>query len=188
MKRAACAWNAFEKLFVFNPGEVLPRARGEQQPYVTGVLRIPYGYLPVCRGYLYAGTVACAASGLTPLKVTCLQVALRHGTPLIYINCDDRPGGGRLWHVMVVNVDVLLSWLAAIPRRLGEKLFATNDIEACWRGWQIIKRHGGLGRRYRDPRFDTLAACGRCRGAGVSADQPCGPCQGSRRLTRGEVS
>jgi len=50
---------------------------------------------------------------------------------------------------------VLLSWLAFGSRRLGDHLFTTNDAEACWHDWQITKVHGGLGRRYRDPLFDT---------------------------------
>ena len=76
----------------------------------------------------------------------------------------------------------------AIPRRLGDRLFAMNDTEAYWRGWQITRTHGGLGRRYRDPRFDTLAECPKCQGAGVTADLPCPPCLGTGRITLGEVS
>jgi len=53
---------------------------------------------------------------------------------------------------------VLLSWLAAIPRRLGDRMFAMNDAEACWRSWQVTRTLGGLGRRYRDPQFGTLAS------------------------------
>ena len=83
---------------------------------------------------------------------------------------------------------VLLSWLAAIPRRLGNQLFVMNDTEAYWRGWQITKTHGGLARRYRDPRFDTLAECPKCHGAGVTADLPCTPCLGMGPVTLGEVS
>ncbi len=83
---------------------------------------------------------------------------------------------------------VLLSWLAAIPRRLGDRLFVMNDTEAYWRGWQITKTHHGLARRYRDPRFDTLAECPKCHGAGVTADLPCPPCLGTGRITLGEVS
>ncbi len=83
---------------------------------------------------------------------------------------------------------VLLSWLAAIPRRLGDRLFAMNDNEAYWRGWQIIRIHGGLGRRYRDPRFDTLAECAKCQGAGAIAKAPCLPCLGTGRITLDEVS
>jgi hypothetical protein len=74
---------------------------------------------------------------------------------------------------------ILLSWLAAIPRRLGDRLFAMNDAEAYWRSWQITRTHGGLGRRYRDPQFDTLAECTKCRGAGATGDQPCPPCLGT---------
>ena len=83
---------------------------------------------------------------------------------------------------------VLLSWLVAIPRRLGDPLFVTNDAEAYWRDWQITRTHGGLARRYRDPRFDTLAECPKCHGAGVTADLPCPPCLGTGRITLGEVS
>jgi len=32
---------------------------------------------------------------------------------------------------------VLLSWLAALPRRLGDRLFTMNDAEAYWRTWRI---------------------------------------------------
>ena len=82
---------------------------------------------------------------------------------------------------------VLLSWLAALPRRLGDRLFAMNDAEAYWRTWQIIRTHGGLGRRFRSPRFDTLAECPKCRGTGLTADQPCPPCQGTGRISSGEA-
>jgi len=83
---------------------------------------------------------------------------------------------------------VLLSWLAALPRRLGDRLFAMNDAEAYWRTWQITGTHGGLGRRYRDPEFDALAGCPKCQGSGLTADQPCPPCRGTGRTTSGEVA
>ena len=86
--------------------------------------------------------------------------------------------------VFVMGVD----WLAYLLRRWGDRWFAMNDTEAYWRGWQITKTHGGLGRRYRAIRFDTLAACAQCAGAGVWADAPCGPCLGTGRITLGEVS
>ena len=95
---------------------------------------------------------------------------------------------GRFGPVLAVVGRVLLSWLAAIPRRLGDRLFVMNDTEAYWRGWQITKTHGGLARRYRDPRFDTLAECPKCHGAGGPADLPCVPCLGTGRITLGEVS
>jgi hypothetical protein len=94
----------------------------------------------------------------------------------------------RLGRPLVLTVALMLSWLAAIPRRLGDRLFAMNDNEAYWRGWQITPVHGGLGRRYRDPRFDTLAECATCWGAGVIARALCVPCDGIGRVTLGEVS
>jgi hypothetical protein len=89
--------------------------------------------------------------------------------------------------VLAETGQIFLSWLAALPGRLGDRLFAMNDTEAYWRDWQTIKRHGGLGRRYRDPRFDLLAECPKCRGAGDSADLPCPPCLGMGRITSEEV-
>ena len=87
-----------------------------------------------------------------------------------------------------IGLRVLLGWLAAIPRRLGDRLFAMNDAEAYWHSWQITRTHGGLGRRYRDSRFGTLAECPECNGAGVTADLPCPPCLGTGRVTLGKVS
>jgi len=86
-----------------------------------------------------------------------------------------------------VAARVLLSWLAALPRRLGDRLFAMNDAEAYWHSWQITRTHGGLSRRYRDPRSDTLAECLKCRGAGATGDQPCPLCLGTGRVTLGEA-
>ena len=82
---------------------------------------------------------------------------------------------------------VLLSRLAALPGRLGDRLFAMNDAEAYWRTWQITSTHDGLGRRYRDPLFDALAECPKCQGPGLTADQPCPPCQGTGHTGSGEV-
>jgi hypothetical protein len=111
----------------------------------------------------------------------------------------------RFERTLLIVGRVLLSWLAAIPRRLGDRLFAMNDAEAFWRDWQITRTRGGLGRRYRDPRFSTLAECSKCRGTGRNgagrngagrngagangaANLPCVPCLGTGRMTLGEVS
>jgi hypothetical protein len=99
---------------------------------------------------------------------------------------------GRIGSTVGLAAAVLLSWLAYIPRRLGDRIFTWNDTEAYWRGWQITKVHGGLGRRYRDLRFDTLAACPQCQGGGAStkdgrADTPCAPCLGTGRVSTEEV-
>jgi hypothetical protein len=37
--------------------------------------------------------------------------------------------------------------------RIGAMLFAADDAEAIQWNWETHERHGGLGRRYRDPRF-----------------------------------
>jgi hypothetical protein len=52
----------------------------------------------------------------------------------------------------------LAGWLASLPHRLGARLFAMNDTEAGWRGWEITEARCGLARSYRDPRFDLLHA------------------------------
>ena len=50
------------------------------------------------------------------------------------------------------------AWLADIPGRIGTRLFLETDEEAYWHGWQITQLHGGLGRSYRDFRFDARSA------------------------------
>ena len=115
-------------------------------------------------------------------------------------SCGGSPGGSIVRHMdpsppragrrgprLPLAGRVLLSWLAALPRRLGDRLFAMNDAEAYWRSWQITRTHGGLGRRYRDASFDALAECPKCQGSGLTADQPCPPCQGTGRISSGEV-
>jgi hypothetical protein len=82
----------------------------------------------------------------------------------------------------------ILDRLAELPRRWGDLWFAMNDAEAGWRGWQATSMHGGLGRRYRDPRFDTVAECAQCQGFGFRADVPCAPCLGTGRVAIRGVS
>jgi hypothetical protein len=100
----------------------------------------------------------------------------------------ERPAGRRVRDALGLAVAVALDWMAYFRRRWGDRWFAMNDTEAYWRGWQITKTRGGLGRRYRDIRFDTLAACAQCAGAGGRADTPCGPCLGTGRITLGKAS
>lgn len=101
------------------------------------------------------------------------------------------PRRGGTWTALVA---VLGDWLGGYSRRWGDRWYTPNDEEACWRGWQTTRTHGGLGRRYRDPAFDSLAECARCRGAGVRADVHapadvhCAGCQGTGRISLGEVS
>ena len=53
-------------------------------------------------------------------------------------------------------VGSLAGWLASLPHRIGARLFAMNDTEARWRGWEITELRCGLSRSYHDPRFDLL--------------------------------
>ena len=50
----------------------------------------------------------------------------------------------------------LAGWLASLPHRVGARLFAMNDREAGWRGWEVTELRRGLARSYHDPRFDLL--------------------------------
>jgi hypothetical protein len=56
------------------------------------------------------------------------------------------------------TVGIVAAWLAGLPRRAGRYLFAMNDREAGWRGWQVIELSGGLRRQYRDLRFLSATA------------------------------
>jgi hypothetical protein len=53
---------------------------------------------------------------------------------------------------------IAVAWLAGLPRRIGRRLFYMNDLEARWRGWLVTETYGGLGRQYRDRRFDLISA------------------------------
>jgi hypothetical protein len=76
-------------------------------------------------------------------------------------------------------LDLLLYALSAI----GSKIFRTDDCRARNQGWQIIPRHGGLSRLYRDPRFDFLIACAACAGHGCDPyDATCPDCRGTGRI------
>jgi hypothetical protein len=100
----------------------------------------------------------------------------------------------RIIKLLRLAVGVLADCFAGGPRRLCDQLFAVNDAEANWRGWEVINAYGGLGRRYRDPRFDMLDACPKCQGTGIDTDEPCDFCLGTGRLSSagdddaGEVS
>lgn len=77
----------------------------------------------------------------------------------------------------------LATWIADRRRAYGARLFKEQDAQARLRGWQITPIQGGLGRRYRDPRFDSLISCPHCNGTGGIAEGRCEPCAGSGRLT-----
>jgi hypothetical protein len=82
----------------------------------------------------------------------------------------------------------LAGWMRGHLRAVGERLYEGPDRQAREYGWQITVRHGGLARCYRDPRFDLLAACGKCGGTGAGADdRPCPRCSGTGRVILGQM-
>lgn len=77
--------------------------------------------------------------------------------------------------------------LAARIRALGERLFRDDDVRARHYGWHIETRRGGLGRVYRDRRFDQLARCPECRGSGTGeSGAPCRRCSATGRIVLGQ--
>lgn len=77
----------------------------------------------------------------------------------------------------------LLLKLKGGPPALARRLFARADTDARRYGWQVTPTWGGLGRRYRDPRFDALTACADCHGCGTRAlGNPCRTCGGTGRI------
>jgi hypothetical protein len=62
--------------------------------------------------------------------------------------------------------------------RLADRLHAAEDARAQRRGWQITRTSGGMGREYRDPRWDLIAACEDCGGEGEHGAHCCATCQG----------
>jgi hypothetical protein len=68
---------------------------------------------------------------------------------------DQPAGAGNAFRTAAA---IAVAWLIGLPRRAGNRLFAMNDAEAGWRGWQVTEFAGGLGRRYRDARFDDVLA------------------------------
>jgi hypothetical protein len=62
----------------------------------------------------------------------------------------------RVRTLLQVGAGVAADCLTSLPQRVCDRLFAINDAEAYWRGWQISRVQGGFGRRYRDPAFDSI--------------------------------
>jgi DnaJ-class molecular chaperone len=83
-----------------------------------------------------------------------------------------------------MTIKATTSSLAQRIRIAGERLFAKQDSLARRQGWTIEVSHDGLGRTYRDPRFDRLRPCPACDGSGEqAAGLPCGRCSGRGRIT-----
>lgn len=88
------------------------------------------------------------ATETTKVPGTAFYLAATIGTPVIGIPAVT--GWVRS------SCGICVSWLLGVPRRAGRRWFEINDAEAGWRGWQVTERYCGLGRQYRDVRFDAL--------------------------------
>ena len=103
-------------------------------------------------------------------------------------------GTNAVHHVIDLSVrgntrSDLARWVAYRLSAAGDRIFFRCDEEACWRGWQIIRRRGGLARTYRDTRCDTLVSCPRCGGnGGHEREEACRLCDGTGRLARYAIS
>ena len=83
-----------------------------------------------------------------------------------------------------MTIKAAASALARRIREAGSWLFSYEDDFARSHGWTVEERHGGLGRTYRDPRFNHLAQCPACAGIGTFPDDMlCTRCAGSGRIT-----
>jgi hypothetical protein len=75
------------------------------------------------------------------------------------------------------------TWIRSNLLALPQRLFVPGDTAARRHGWHVDFIHGGFGRKYRDPRFDTLSPCGDCQGYGVMLrGNSCQRCSGSGRI------
>ena len=95
----------------------------------------------------------------------------------------DCTAGSRRGHLTAVGGHGPVHWLSKVIEAVGDRLFRSDDQRAIERNWQITKRHGGLSRSYRDPRFDTLYACLQCGSSGRTSREPCAECHGTGRVT-----
>jgi hypothetical protein len=48
------------------------------------------------------------------------------------------------------------AWFADRSTTITDRIFAEPDARARQHGWSVEIRHGGMSRRYHDPRFDSL--------------------------------
>jgi uncharacterized paraquat-inducible protein A len=77
----------------------------------------------------------------------------------------------------------LTDWVARCVQQLGDLVFAREDQEASWHAWDVERRDAGLGRRYRDQRFQALVPCPRCHRVSTVADGAvCPQCSAADRL------
>jgi hypothetical protein len=88
-------------------------------------------------------------------------------------------------HLKPERHERLADWTARCVQQLGDLVFAVKDAEAAWHAWEVEPRYAGLGRLYRDQRFDGLVSCPRChRVSTVAGSAVCKQCSAADRLVR----
>jgi hypothetical protein len=93
-----------------------------------------------------------------------------------------RPGQ-LLWPTVLAAT--IRSHLGRALTQVGYRVFALEDAEAAWHAWDVEPRYAGLGRLYRDQRFDALVDCPRChRVSTVAGSSVCKQCSAADRLVR----
>jgi hypothetical protein len=93
-----------------------------------------------------------------------------------------RGSAGTAWRPFRL-VAAVNGWVSGYLAQAGDMVFARTDAEASWHAWDMERRHAGLGRCYRDPRFDTLVSCLRCHDISTTTGRPvCGPCSAAEHL------
>lgn len=75
-------------------------------------------------------------------------------------------------------------------RWLEKRLFHTDDDKAKARGWEVRAMRSGLGRVYRDPRWNSVFDCLACQGSGTAVDDSdgCAECRGTGVVRLGGLS
>jgi hypothetical protein len=50
---------------------------------------------------------------------------------------------------------IITAWFADRSTAITNRIFAEPDARARQHGWSVEIQHGGMSRRYHDPRFDS---------------------------------
>lgn len=70
--------------------------------------------------------------------------------------------------------------------RVARWIFREPDLDALARGWEV-HQPSPFRRVYRDPRWNSIAACADCGGTGLSGAHACGTCDGRGTLRLAQI-
>lgn len=72
-----------------------------------------------------------------------------------------------------------LTVIMSLFGRWDRRLFLDDDAAALVRGWEVRRLSRGMGREYRDRRWDLVDECAPCAGDGLVGAHPCDDCAGT---------